>query len=124
MTQGVDWPLWHYRALLVRIIDGDTIVVNRDKGFGDWALKEHLRLAGINAQEPKGETREEGLAATRHLAELLARRTSRWLYIRSEKAKKGKYGRYVARLFIETEDGLMDVCEKMVEDGHAVWQSY
>lgn len=122
--QGGQFPLWHYRAKLVRVIDGDTIVVDRDKGFGDWALGEHTRLADINAPEPKGDTREAGLAATRYLRDLMAQRVSEWVYLRTKKAKRGKYGRFVARVFIETEDGLVDVCERLVRAGHAEWKEY
>lgn len=118
------FQLWGYRAKLVRIIDGDTIVVDRDKGFRDWALAEHIRLADINAPEPKGESREAGLAATEHLRQLLEQRTSDWIYLRTKKARRGKYGRFVARVYVYTDDGLLDVCERMVRDGHAVWMDY
>lgn len=42
--------LWHFRASLLRVIDGDTIVVNTDNGF--YGRHEaHIRLQNVYARE-------------------------------------------------------------------------
>jgi micrococcal nuclease len=43
--------LWRYRAKAVRVIDGDTIVMDIDLGFRTMILSEAVRLAGINTPE-------------------------------------------------------------------------
>jgi len=42
--------MWTYNAHLVRVIDGDTYVLNIDLGFHIWIV-EHIRLAGIDTPE-------------------------------------------------------------------------
>ena len=51
-------PSWTYRALLERVVDGDTVVALIDTRFGG-PVEERLRLRGINCPElgtPEGET--------------------------------------------------------------------
>lgn len=48
--------VYTYRATVVRVIDGDTLVVNLDLGF-HLTYRAHLRLAGVSApelHEPEG----------------------------------------------------------------------
>ena len=45
--------LYTYKANIVRVIDGDTVVADIDLGFDVWLRKEHLRLVGIDAPENK-----------------------------------------------------------------------
>jgi len=40
-----------YTCRIVRIIDGDTIVVDIDLGYGLWQRDQPLRLRGIDAAE-------------------------------------------------------------------------
>ena len=63
--------LYVYRAHLVRVIDGDTVVVDLDLGCDVWLRQQHCRLTGINAPEKIKPTREQGLAAKEHLEQLL-----------------------------------------------------
>lgn len=42
--------MWEYRAALIRVIDGDTLVALADTGFGG-RQEEHIRLAGVSAPE-------------------------------------------------------------------------
>jgi micrococcal nuclease len=43
--------MWTYKANVVKIIDGDTIVLDIDLGFGIWVRNEHIRLYGIDTPE-------------------------------------------------------------------------
>jgi len=43
--------MWEYRAKLARIIDGDTIDVSTDLGFGMDGLHMRLRLLGVDTPE-------------------------------------------------------------------------
>lgn len=103
--------MYHYKARLVRVIDGDTIEVDVDLGFHIWC-RLTLRLAGINAPEKRGETKDAGMASSMHLASLLG---SGELEIITHKTKE-KYGRFLADVFVNG----VDVNFQMVADGQAV----
>jgi len=80
-----------YKAELERVVDGDTIHVKLDLGFG-IKHREILRLAKINAAE--AETKE-GKKATTALKKIL--KDSSFLIVRTNKTDI--YGRYVADIF-------------------------
>jgi micrococcal nuclease len=42
---------WTVPARVVRVVDGDTIVLDLDLGWRTWRLGERCRLAGINCPE-------------------------------------------------------------------------
>ena len=44
--------MYYYNAVLVRVVDGDTIDAIIDLGF-DVQVRKRIRLAGINAQESR-----------------------------------------------------------------------
>ena len=98
-----DDRLWFYRAKVMRIIDGDTVVVCIDKGMYAFAV-EKVRLAGIDAPEmrPRVGSTEQRAAekilaalATDRLRELI---DGEEIVIRT--AKTGKFGRWLAHLYL------------------------
>lgn len=104
-------PNWTYRATLVRVVDGDTIVVTVDLGFRA-SITTPVRLAGVNCPE-HGTT--AGDAATRY--------TTRWLAgadltIVSDKPDRygDKYGRWLA--VVHRADGHV-LADDLVTAGHA-----
>lgn len=113
--------MYEYRARVLRVIDGDTLEAEIDLGFRVF-LRGTLRLAGINAPEVHGPERPRGLAATRHLEELLKQFTPAdgSVLIRTEKDRTEKYGRYLAVLVA----GDVNVNERLVADGSAVVATY
>ena len=44
-----------YKCTVVRIIDGDTVDVDIDLGFGVWMRKERVRMFGIDTPESRRE---------------------------------------------------------------------
>jgi endonuclease YncB( thermonuclease family) len=56
-----------YEAVVVRVIDGDTLELNVDLGFKTWRIGS-FRLAGINARE---KSQPGGAEAKAHLVQLL-----------------------------------------------------
>ena len=40
--------MYEYRIEVVKVVDGDTVDVNIDLGFGVWMKKERVRLYGID----------------------------------------------------------------------------
>lgn len=101
-VSGPTEPAYLYRASVVRVVDGDTIDVDIDLGFYTWIKKQRIRLVGIDAPEPKGETKVEGLASTAFLTDLI---DGKEIILRTYKGKdggdsRGKYGRWLGTVFI------------------------
>jgi micrococcal nuclease len=43
--------MYRYKATVVRVVDGDTVVMDVDLGFGVWMRAQAFRLLGLNARE-------------------------------------------------------------------------
>ena len=59
--------MYEYKCNVVRVIDGDTIVVDIDLGFEMWLKNQHVRVYGIDAPEVRTRDlveKEAGLKAT------------------------------------------------------------
>lgn len=98
----------------MRVVDGDTVVVDVDLGF---RLRQEMvvRLAGIDAPETRA-AGPEGEAAAEHLRSLLP--VGSTVFARTEKPRD-RYGRWLAWLR-RTPFGV-SVNSAMVEAGHARW---
>ena len=114
--------LYHYRALVIDVYDGDTVTVDLDLGFHVWKRGEKIRLAHIDAPELKGETQSEGKAAGDFLRELVLNKNVIIQTIKSPSGgdKQEKYGRYLGVIWL---DGL-NVNELLVTKGYAVRSDY
>ena len=51
--------MYEYRCTVVKIIDGDTVDVDIDLGFGVWMKKQRIRLYGIDTPESRTRDLEE-----------------------------------------------------------------
>ena len=108
--------LYTYRAVITRVIDGDTVVADIDLGFNTWRKDERLRLYGINAPEPRSATRKAGLAATQALRDALE---GKQVVICTIKDCADSFGRYLARIFV-VEGEPVSINAAMILAGHAV----
>ena len=66
--------MYEYKANVVKIVDGDTVDVNIDLGFGVWMMDERVRIMGIDTPESRTRDKVEklfGLAAKTKLKEIL-----------------------------------------------------
>ena len=45
--------MYEYRAKILRVVDGDTVDVDIDLGFGVWMHKERVRMMGIDTPESR-----------------------------------------------------------------------
>ena len=92
--------MYTYAAKLIEVIDGDTVDLLIDLGFGIH-VQERCRLYGIDAPEMPTES---GKAAKAYLESLLGAATG-GLFVatrkmaRKPKEKTDKYGRYLAVLY-------------------------
>jgi len=103
--------VYHYRAEVERVIDGDTVVLLIDLGL-DVSRRITCRLLGIDAPE----MRKESVVATEsrdYLGRLLAVGP---LECRTHKDRTEKYGRYLVELIDANGDSINT---RMVEDGYA-----
>ena len=104
-----------YNATLERIVDGDTFDCCLDLGFSVKLHKQRVRLAEIDTPESRTRDLTEkklGLAAKARLAELCVGK------IKVKSLGKGKYGRILGIPY--TEDG-KDICQILIDEGHAVF---
>ncbi len=110
---------YKYKAVVVKVYDGDTIKVDIDLGFSLTFERVTLRLNRINAPELRGSERSEGLKSRDRLRELVLNKE---IIIKTIKDKKGKYGRYIAEVIdINTNKNIND---QLVEEGLAVYKKY
>jgi len=112
--------MWTYRCKLRRVVDGDTVDVDIDLGFGIWQMNERVRIMGIDTPESRTRDKIEkkfGLAAKAKLKSLLGPRPVLQTTI-SKKGEdmKGKFGRVLGDFIIEGKP----VTEIMCKSGHAV----
>lgn len=107
---------WYYQAELVRVIDGDTVVMRVDLGFSIYS--EHaIRLAGINCPE---HGTPEGDAATAFTRQWFVDHPN-GLEIQTFKGSETeKYGRYLAYVYPKVGDGAVTLNAALLEAGHAV----
>lgn len=104
--------MYRYRAVLDRVIDGDTVDLRVDLGFHLNVLL-RFRLAGINAPEMRGDSHAAGIEARNRLRSLI-KAAGDGLVV--ESAKTGKWGRWIATLY--DAEG-RSINQRMVEEGFA-----
>lgn len=106
-----DAALWHYRAQVVRVIDGDTVVLLADTGF-HGRHEVHVRIADLNAaelSEPGGQ--EARLKLTTALGWLTVGWPLRVATRRRETVmtEVQSFERYVADVFVMDRGDLLNV---------------
>ena len=105
-----------YKCTMLRVVDGDTVDVDIDLGFGVWMRKQRIRLYGIDTPESRTRDLEEkkyGLAAKDFLVKWT---NAGGLVLKTHKDGKGKFGRILGELWY----GGVNINEKMIEEHHAV----
>lgn len=118
IDQVFEPPVYTYRVKeVVKVIDGDTIDVQLDIGFASY-LRKRLRFLGVDTYEKRGEERELGLAAKARLEEILASADN--IYVQTVMDSRGKYGRVLAWLWVETAGELTLVNNQLIVEGHGV----
>ena len=114
--------LYYYRALVKYVYDGDTITADIDLGLHAWVHGEKIRLARINAPELRGDEREQGLISRDFLRGII---DGKEIIAQTSKDEKGKYGRYIAELWLEqTPNEWININDLLVEKGYARYASY
>ena len=110
---------YEYNVTIAKVVDGDTVDVDIDLGFGMVYKKQRVRMLGIDTPESRTRDLVEkkfGKASKKHLKELLESAESITLISHD----KGKFGRILGELFVHEEGIKVNVNEQMITDHHAV----
>ena len=113
--------MYEYRCKIVKIIDGDTVDVDIDLGFGVWMHKERIRLYGIDTPESRTRDLDEkkyGLIAKSWIEKFMPLGSMQTLI--TQKDKSGKFGRILGKFRVN--DGSYDIIlnDWMITNHHAV----
>ncbi len=114
--------MYEYRCKVLRVVDGDTVDVDIDLGFGIVLKDERVRIMGIDTPESRTRDKVEklfGLASKARLKELIGGKSGPILKTQINKKgedMKGKFGRILGDFVVEDRM----VTDILVEEGHAV----
>ena len=114
--------MYEYKCKILRVVDGDTVDVDIDLGFGVWMHKERVRMMGIDTPESRTRDKVEkafGLASKAKLKELLPIGSIQVLKTEIDKSgedKKGKFGRILGDFLVDGKRAT----DILIEEGHAV----
>ena len=118
--------MYEYRATIVKVVDGDTVDVDIDLGFGIVLSDERVRIAGIDTPESRTRDKEEkkfGLAAKARVKQLLGKTCVLKTQINKDgEDMKGKFGRILGdfSVYDSATDRWRMLTEILVSEGHAV----
>ena len=109
--------MYNYVGRCVRVIDGDSVIIDVALGF-NVTIRETFRLLGIDAPESYGVRKDsdEYKAGIISKEWLIDKIEGKEIIVKTHKDKKGKYGRYLVEIF----DGENSINAEMVEKGLAV----
>ena len=115
--------MYEYRATLLKIVDGDTVDVSIDLGFGVVLSNQRIRLYGIDTPESRTRDLEEkkcGKLAAKYIEEHI--QVSSSFTLRTRLDGKGKYGRILGELicFVPEFDREMSLNDAMIIKNLAV----
>jgi len=118
--------MYEYRVNVIKVVDGDTVDVDIDLGFGVWLRNERVRIMGIDTPESRTSDKVEkkfGLAAKNRLKQLLGKQA----VLRTQVGKggedmKGKFGRILGdfEVYDAKNDRHTMVTEILIQEGHCV----
>ena len=108
--------MYTYSASVLKVIDGDTIEVDFDLGFGVWLRNQRIRLDGIDTPESRTADKEEkvrGLLSKEKLKEILGKD----IQITTKIDPNEKYGRILGVL---GNDKVPNINQWLIENNYAV----
>ena len=115
--------MYEYRATLLKIVDGDTVDVDIDLGFGVIFANQRIRLYGIDTPESRTRDLEEkkcGKLAAKYIEDHI--KVGSTFTLRTRLDGKGKFGRILGELicFIPEYDREMSLNTAMIQKNLAV----
>jgi micrococcal nuclease len=113
-----------YDVTVVKVVDGDTVDVDIDLGFGVTLKDERVRIMGIDTPESRTRDKVEDLfgeAAKARLKELM-KHGGKLITTEDRKGEdmKGKFGRILGDFKVDYNGEMKKVTEILTEEGHCV----
>ena len=115
--------MYEYKCKVTRVVDGDTVDIDIDLGFGVWLHKERVRIYGIDTPESRTRDLAEkkfGLMAKEFVKKFVKgdkRNIKSNIILRTQKYDaKGKFGRILGDIIV---DGT-SLSDTMIKEHHAV----
>jgi micrococcal nuclease len=118
--------MYEYKARIIKVVDGDTVDVDIDLGFGIWLANERVRIMGIDTPESRTSDKIEkifGNAAKNRLKELLGPYAKLKTRVANDgEDMRGKFGRVLGdfEVYYHAEDRYSTVAKILIQEGHAV----
>ena len=118
--------MYEYRCKVLKVVDGDTVDVDIDLGFGIVLTDERVRLMGIDTPESRTSDKVEDLfgeLAKARLKEMVSGRSGPILKTQINKKgedMKGKFGRILGDFEVEKNGERRMATDVLIEEGHAV----
>ena len=112
--------MYEYKCKIRKVVDGDTVDVDLDLGFGVWLRNERVRIMGIDTPESRTSDKVEkvfGLAAKERLSSLLGADAILETQVHKGENMKGKFGRILGNFTTINGEHCADV---LLREGHAV----
>ena len=111
--------MYEYHCVIDRVVDGDTVDVDIDLGFGVWLKSERVRISNIDAPETRTRDLDEkaaGLAAKEFVESVLPVGSTQTLVSREF---KGKFGRILGDFRVMRGSTMWDLSNLLISEGHA-----
>ena len=113
-----------YDVKVIKVVDGDTVDVDIDLGFGVTLTDERVRIMGIDTPESRTRDKVEDLfgeAAKARLKEIM-KHGGKLITTEDRKGEdmKGKFGRILGDFKVEYNGEMKKVTEIMEIEGHCV----
>ena len=109
--------MYEYKCKITRVVDGDTVDIDIDLGFGVWLHKERVRIYGIDTPESRTRDKVEkkyGLMAKEFVKQFVKGDS---IKLTTQKYDaKGKFGRILGDIIVDNKS----LSDTMIQEHHAV----
>ncbi len=110
--------MYQYKAIITKVVDGDTVDVDIDLGFEVWLRNQRIRLYGIDTPESRTSDKVEKVFGNLAKEKILSFCPVGAKIVLQTKAddSRGKYGRILGELIVDD----VNVNQYMVDNSYAV----
>jgi len=113
-----------YDVVVIKVVDGDTVDVDIDLGFGVCLKDERVRIMGIDTPESRTRDKVEDLfgEAAKERLKVLMKGGGKLITTEDRKGEdmKGKFGRILGDFKVDYNGEMKKVTDIMTEEGHCV----
>lgn len=112
--------MYRYKAIVDRVVDGDTIDLDVDLGFDIWLRKQRIRLRGVDAPESRTRDLHEkkfGMLSKLYVMDNCP--VGSEVILQTYLDGRGKFGRILGEIFLPDQE--LSLNESMINDKMAVY---